>query len=790
MRHGAHGPGRALCVFVALGIFGTPVVCQASTVVAGVSDPSSTLVIDPTTVSPTGEQTGSSSIVTQTVDVIQNLPISRKMTRVLIGYLSTASSCTQPAVAQLYVSDTGPNGYPVAQSAPSEIPTTPSVVAFVFPKESTLVAGDGYSFSIEYYGGCSDIRQTTWDHNQAQVNPGADRCTRFPYTYDSAYSAVRMWHVQGQDDLACDMNPSTFDPSMPTGWLYVLDGAQLFVAQAAVPHGSSGAPACQDGAGNILPSGDAHGVFWRYDSSNNNDWYVCIWNRWPALGSTLPDGWYYALPWDPGSAPRDMYLALSYQVLDVAQTLRPFLRFDTSEEFRPLKVDSFFGEPGHQICAPLVPVPDTTTTGLPVTPGAVVAPQCSPLTTSEDLGLHHTADSYIDIAGDGNAWSYRTPDASCTGTIQDCDYGPRTGSYYHVVTADGGYTYFDYWYFYRFNDYSQDFGGQHEGDWEGVTVAIDPFAGDQIAYVSFSQHGTWFDYVPQNLDFENGHVVSFVTNGGHANYPSACSDLIGGQIGCFRNSLPYIEKGHDGADEWGGNLDPAALTEFPQANGWSTGHGSWVDWPGRWGSPAAGQVPLSVYSDGPPRGPGQQSHFSYPGPDTCPAGGCPTSRSLDGRRTNSPKQLSNGVLPTAPGACRSWFASDVPALLCDPGTLTTALKHRAFARRALHPMGITTSVRALRTASARGIAQAVGGALVPGQRMRFTIPKRTRHKPVLMLRTHMGRRLYAWLFDRLSPSKTAFRLLVRRDGSPLLKSPAGTIVRPSVRQMLVNSPGR
>jgi hypothetical protein len=166
----------------------------------------------------------------------------------------------------------------------------------------------------------------------------------------------------------------------------------------------------------------------------------------------------------------------------LAHEFRPHLRYDSTETYRPLDVDKFFAEqndqlqPLHQACS---------TSG------------CGPLTSTTDLA----GKDWIDIAGDGNADNYYSPYSVCTqGGLRDCDAGIRSVIYYWNTSPTESASYYtDYWIFYRYNDWPGGIGGDHEGDWESVTIAdsaTNPYTFD---FASFSQHGHWYSYLRENL---------------------------------------------------------------------------------------------------------------------------------------------------------------------------------------------------------------------------------------------------------------------------------------------------
>jgi Tol biopolymer transport system component len=265
----------------------------------------------------------------------------------------------------------------------------------------------------------------------------------------------------------------------------------------------------------------------------------------------------------------------------------PRLLFDEQERWRPLDVERLAAERN----------PDGTSAHL-ICP--FVGPtNCEPLTSMSDLGRHPDSAAHMDLLGT-DPGSARSPYPECnTNGLLDCDTGPRTAVYYNVSpTSPGGYTYLDYWFFYRYNEYEPGF--SHEGDWESVTVA--PSRGtvpnqegaDTFDFATFSQHGHWRSYLRENLSCDGRgagscgtesaktgvRIDTYVAAGSHANYPDPCSNF------CSQDESLAPERDHGGEVPWGGGAEPLNVRKFPARRpadrSWQSGD-TWVDWPGRWG---------------------------------------------------------------------------------------------------------------------------------------------------------------------------------------------------------------
>lgn len=266
-----------------------------------------------------------------------------------------------------------------------------------------------------------------------------------------------------------------------------------------------------------------------------------------------------AVPRPGGSYPGDRWLAYRF---------RPHLLFDSREPWRPLDVDRFLREPGHLAC-----------------PQATVPPPCVPLTDAAQLT---PAVDHLDLRGDGP---------------RDGSIRPRV--YAHVVRAPDPSARIppkriaiDYWWFLRHNAFGI---ASHEGDWEGVTVIVDPF-GRRVRAVHFAQHGHVWRYPRRVPRFRGRHVQVYVARGGHASYPRRCVRR------CRQTDGLVSEARHNGRKPWIGNTARgcrarcvALLPSREEAA--ETGH--WNAWPGRWGvtvSPAAAA----------PRSPSFQRRFRHP----------------------------------------------------------------------------------------------------------------------------------------------------------------------------------
>ena len=245
--------------------------------------------------------------------------------------------------------------------------------------------------------------------------------------------------------------------------------------------------------------------------------------------------------------------------LALALRFRPRLLFDQKERWRPLDVDRFLAEPGHQACPP------------------VGAGSCAPFAGVAQLT---PAVAYLDMRGDG------PPDPPTSPSL----------IYAHVVRR-GTRVAIDYWWFLRYNAYSLD---RHESDWEGVTVIVNR-AATRLLAVHFAAHADVWRYdatVPRIVD---GRVKVYVANGSHAAYPRPCRRL------CRQSNPTLPESRFGGQRSWAGNSAAGCRRSCVRLlpTGPDGAPASWNAWDGRWGAPGAPAF-------APPRTPAFQPRYRDP----------------------------------------------------------------------------------------------------------------------------------------------------------------------------------
>lgn len=389
------------------------------------------------------------------------------------------------------------------------------------------------------------------------------------------------------------------------------------------------------------------------------------------------------------------------QEISLSSDLRPFLKYDSDERWTPLLLDSFFeevdGDEGaHKFC----PDPGSSENCTPL-PSLAYFAALGNTTPEGHLNINNTSGNqykslYVVNGICSPAWS----------GLRECGDSARSALYYNLTTlesADGYQTarsYWDYWWFYRFNDASStEF--DHEGDWEGMTVvtpaALNPDIGatDQILYVIYAQHNGAYRQLPGTYSVDLGtHAVGYPANGTHATYSVTCSSF------CFNdNNLP--EGSHDGSNAWTLNSSCAwcavPLPEMYESPLLGPSAADWNALQVRWGSTENG---ISNGTES-PTAPGQQARYQAPWSAGGSAAPPPTARSL--------------ATVTGEQRCGSWFGGDVVALLCDQRAVRRASIAGLVGGRNKGIYRLRLEQAGARAGSTFGLAQAVGRPLQNGE---------------------------------------------------------------------------
>jgi hypothetical protein len=450
----------------------------------------------------------------------------------------------------------------------------------------------------------------------------------------------------------------------------------------------------------------------------------------------------------------------------------PLLRFDEEELWRPLTVEEFLQEPD----------PEEPEDGYNEICNEVgcydILPRAWRASLWASMGLEPPR--YIKMGRLPRAEYPTTPYEGCyLILVVDCSAGPRAAIYYHVAPSatanertEGGYNYVDYWMFYRYN--AGPFGvGDHEGDWEGITIAPTPEKSRTFDLVIFAQHSNHTVYAASLLECDAGgrescgteeepsgqRVVDYVAQGTHASYPEEDN---GGELElCFQYEEILPEGCHDGAIAWGGNHEPSNVKKLPNANGWEAEEtANWVDWPGKWGS-----------DEDSPDSPGAQDRYTCPWESSpldegtaCPA----RTHRAGGQRARN----------RAVSACSNWFGSGIAIATCSRPELRRAVRRGKMGSRGR--LSVVSRMRGRRSASVPGITQTLGAPLKRGERI--VLSGHAAQSAELLARARVGRRLLTARFTALGFARGGHGTLVAGShrGRPTLSwiRPNGRLVNP------------
>jgi hypothetical protein len=330
--------------------------------------------------------------------------------------------------------------------------------------------------------------------------------------------------------------------------------------------------------------------------------------------------------------------------LDIALRFRPYLYFDRAEHWRPLAIGAFLREtwPGgerHEVC----PKGDARGCGSVASDAELVASiALQQPRQALRLSIHGRRRNGADYASPTLVTCFESE------IVRDCNRGPASVIYANVH-ARARELFVDYWWFYRYNDYpwtnpancylltrlGHDVCGDHEGDWEGMTVVTDNPA-TKVRYAVFAQHkspiamfpGTRGDDGRRTFEFadqSHEHITVYVAAGTHASYASECRRR--GLRRCLESGSIIWEGFHDGDRSWGRNDDhecdryggcvqllPRSGPDVPDQEPLLYA-ASWNAWPGLWGFclPRDGTCELG------PRSPGLQDRYERPSLYAAPA---------------------------------------------------------------------------------------------------------------------------------------------------------------------------
>jgi hypothetical protein len=187
-------------------------------------------------------------------------------------------------------------------------------------------------------------------------------------------------------------------------------------------------------------------------------------------------------------------------------------------------------------------------------------------------------------------------------------------TYGRAVQDSSGKWWLQYWFFYYYNDVMGEptHTGNHEGDWETVSIGLGPTGAPDTA--AFAQHASGmrcsWDQVNHIITPSGGIALRvYPAAGTHASYP-----FSGQWAPSSVHPIADMAMGDDTA-HW----------TVPQVNDVTTAP-NWLLWPGRWGNSEAG----SFVEDDSPKSPSQQQAWTDVGAWEAGLNGCDTNPSTPG----------------------------------------------------------------------------------------------------------------------------------------------------------------
>jgi hypothetical protein len=447
----------------------------------------------------------------------------------------------------------------------------------------------------------------------------------------------------------------------------------------------------------------------------------------------------------------------------LALAYRPALLFDSGEHYRPITVESMLAEGDHNRCdeysAPggfITYCNSISSISELMTP---IAPD--PLATWLSIWPHHADPD-----------QYHSQSCPSGSFYRDC--GDSLGGYFDYGQSAGGYRYIDYWFFYRYNPVGFAGADNHEGDWEGVTLEINPGPAPNPAIygIILAQHNKIFNRLASvfvncpdlaetaadcTLSTSN-HAGVYVARDSHASYEVACTS------DCPNPSTGLADEGpHDGQAGWTGAVSSPA--QF----------GSWVTWGGRWGG-SGNLIGSQIGVGDSPASPGADPNGRY----ACTQAAWTCSNPPEGAPLPPARRHLLGAAKAPPQSqCATWFDTGLTAFACSATQLDRAFRTFTLPKRGQ----FTLLVPGHRTGTAPGLVQVVGRPLNLGEVVRF------RGKPandeLVILNTVIHEREYLIRLSRIRMHAHATAEMALVDGQvlPILRSMSATIrvnpVRPT-----------
>jgi hypothetical protein len=463
---------------------------------------------------------------------------------------------------------------------------------------------------------------------------------------------------------------------------------------------------------------------------------------------------------------------------ETAMRYRPLLYFDSDERYRPVTARSLFGERQTDVrrYAAHQKGPKAWETALlkqPVDAESDLFGTRQMFKTTYHFDNPSGVLSFPDTSSDPRCRGLNAPKNPKLGRVRlsDCDTGDKTGIYYHIAEPNPSppkpeqrrsLQWIDWWWFFRNNPVT---GGSHEGDWEGISVAVSPRTG-AVGLVAFAAHEGSNRYLDGVVRLEGGRRPRvYIAKGTHASYPRPCEGLRtpGRPALSFIGpcSQEYVERGrwtpnliaerrYDGESPWGRNSDAACLAgrnclielsnytdktilkpdEAPELK---PAPSTWNAWKGHWGNTRSGSTGRYDYKS--PRSPGQQDRFRRPWrPDEqC---GIPLSKrkpDSEGYFSRVPPQndecaeirkayAASQAEPAVPvgegGSCAEYAGPGIAAAVCDQRQLTGSGELGEMTFRGTTALGSSRPEDESDTAP--GIAQLAGEPIAAGSTITVT----------------------------------------------------------------------
>jgi hypothetical protein len=273
-------------------------------------------------------------------------------------------------------------------------------------------------------------------------------------------------------------------------------------------------------------------------------------SRWLLGAAALVVGVALQLPQLAAPAAGQTTSATSRKFVRALNRHLPALRFDTGEDFFPIKAKAITDNVGNRLerkSGALVAVREAGGRGLTINylRGTATYPNGDAIIGNDQ----------IDLRGD-------EPNAARTDATRfqnSPKYGDRAYGRIVYVRENGAIrgAWLQYWFYYYYNDFPRLAIGDHEGDWEMLQVRLDAAA--KPLYAVYAQHGTEHKCPWSRIEMRGSRPVAYVALGSHAMYFRSGAqnqdiDNDGEQIRRFRSLIRI------------GNNTP-----------------QFVNWPGDWG---------------------------------------------------------------------------------------------------------------------------------------------------------------------------------------------------------------